>query len=573
MRKRIMSLVLVLLMVFALMPTLSTQANAQTGGHTQAEAVAWAQSQNGASLDYDGVYGCQCVDLIKYYYAYLGGNAGYAVGNANQYASNALPSGWTRVYSGYQPGDVAVFKTNYNDYNDNGSLIMGTGDLGHVSIITAVNGAWFTSMNQNHAGHSYVEAKTFHTAAIQCAIRPDFAAPGVPNPHFDTSWEATGNVTEKIATVVTVENASISDITSVGAIIYDSHDNQIGNISEDVHYTTSYMNIWYTIGAGQEINITLNPGTAYKFKFFVVIGGNAYYDSVHTFTTGGNGVYLNVDGLLNGAASSNLGSCGTMDVYIRGKQVANDVNEYYVSEHYGSSYEIKDIKAKDGYTYKGVASGSLTGNIYGSSVKVVLKFDTTAVSVQLDPNGGTVSPSQISVVPGGTYGTLPTPTRPGYDFDGWYTSADGGTLVTANSTVSSSVDCLFAHWVAAVCDGGANCPSRAFTDVNLSAYYHFAMDWAVTNGITTGVTPTTFQPDRVCTRAHVVTFLWRAKGQPTPSSGSIPFTDVPAGKYYTTAVLWALQNNITQGRTATSFGPDDSCTRGHVVTFLYRAYA
>ena len=174
MKKRGLSILLALCMVLALLPALGTQANAATGGHTRAEAVAWAQSQNGATLDYDGVYGAQCVDLIKYYYAYLGDNAGYARGNANEYASNTLPSGWTRVYGDYQPGDVAVFKTNYNDYNDNGSLIMGTGSLGHVSIITEVNGGWFTSMNQNHAGHSYCESKTFHTAALQCAIRPDF---------------------------------------------------------------------------------------------------------------------------------------------------------------------------------------------------------------------------------------------------------------------------------------------------------------------------------------------------------------------------------------------------------------
>ena len=184
MKKRGLSILLVLCMVLALLPALGTQANAATGGHTQAEAVAWAQSQNGASLDYDQVYGAQCVDLIKYYYAYLGDNAGYARGNANEYASNALPSGWTRVYGDYQPGDVAVFKTNYNDYNDNGSLIMGTGSLGHVSIITAVNGGWFTSMNQNHAGHSYCESKTFHTAALQCAIRPDF--PSDFNPDYNS---------------------------------------------------------------------------------------------------------------------------------------------------------------------------------------------------------------------------------------------------------------------------------------------------------------------------------------------------------------------------------------------------
>lgn len=80
---------------------------------TQNEAVNWAVSQIGKGLDYDGVYGNQCVDLIKYYYAYFG-VAGYATGNANAYISNNLPPGWTRVYGNYQPGDVAVWKTNHS---------------------------------------------------------------------------------------------------------------------------------------------------------------------------------------------------------------------------------------------------------------------------------------------------------------------------------------------------------------------------------------------------------------------------------------------------------------------------
>ena len=116
--------------------------------------------------------------------------------------------------------------------------------------------------------------------------------------------------------------------------------------------------------------------------------------------------------------------------------------------------------------------------------------------------------------------------------------------------------------------------TSSFKDVkDTSKYYYKAVLWASEQGITTGYSDGTFRPDDECTRGQVVTFLWRAKGQPTPASASIPFTDVPAGKYYTMAVLWALQNNITQGRTATTFGPDDACTRGHVVTFLYRAYA
>ena len=113
-----------------------------------------------------------------------------------------------------------------------------------------------------------------------------------------------------------------------------------------------------------------------------------------------------------------------------------------------------------------------------------------------------------------------------------------------------------------------------FKDVNdTSKYYYKAVLWAAENGITTGYPDGTFHPDDECTRGQVVTFLWRAKGQPKPTSTANPFADVASGQYYTTAVLWALEAGVTNGRTATLFGTTDACTRGHVVTFLYRAYA
>ena len=116
--------------------------------------------------------------------------------------------------------------------------------------------------------------------------------------------------------------------------------------------------------------------------------------------------------------------------------------------------------------------------------------------------------------------------------------------------------------------------TSSFKDVkNTSKYYYKAVLWAAEQEITTGYSDGTFRPDDECTRGQVVTFLWRAEGQPNPAGVSNPFTDVPSGKYYTYAVLWALQNNITTGRTPTTFCPDDACTRGHVVTFLYRDLA
>lgn len=109
-----------------------------------------------------------------------------------------------------------------------------------------------------------------------------------------------------------------------------------------------------------------------------------------------------------------------------------------------------------------------------------------------------------------------------------------------------------------------------FADVATDAYYYDAVKWAVNKGITNGVSETLFGPDQACTRAQIVTFLWRAAGSPEPKSGS-SFADVAADAYYAKAVAWAVENGITKGTSETTFHPDETCTRAQGVTFLYRA--
>ena len=109
-----------------------------------------------------------------------------------------------------------------------------------------------------------------------------------------------------------------------------------------------------------------------------------------------------------------------------------------------------------------------------------------------------------------------------------------------------------------------------FYDVPNDAYFYEAVKWAVKNGITTGVGNDLFAPEQPCTRAQIVTFLWRAAGSPEPKTAS-SFTDVPANAYYAKAVAWAVENGITNGMTETTFAPNATCTRGQSVTFLHRA--
>ena len=116
-----------------------------------------------------------------------------------------------------------------------------------------------------------------------------------------------------------------------------------------------------------------------------------------------------------------------------------------------------------------------------------------------------------------------------------------------------------------------NPQTGVFVDVATGSYYEDAVDWAVENGITKGTDDTHFSPDGICTRAQAVTFLWRAAGSPEPETRVMPFTDVPVGSYYYNAVLWAIENGITEGTSDTMFSPDATCSRAQIVTFLWRA--
>lgn len=132
-----------------------------------------------------------------------------------------------------------------------------------------------------------------------------------------------------------------------------------------------------------------------------------------------------------------------------------------------------------------------------------------------------------------------------------------------NVTANHTIEVVFAKVEAK--------PTNPFVDVAEGTYYYDPVLWAVANGITSGVNATHFEPEGTCTRAHAVTFLWRAAGQPEPKTTQMPFKDVKAGSYYEKAVLWAVENKITNGTSTTTFSPDENCTRAQIVTFLWRS--
>ena len=114
--------------------------------------------------------------------------------------------------------------------------------------------------------------------------------------------------------------------------------------------------------------------------------------------------------------------------------------------------------------------------------------------------------------------------------------------------------------------------NNPFTDVTPGSYYHDAVQWAVARGITVGTSANTFSPDATCTRGQAVTFLYRYEKSPAVS-GNNAFTDVSDNVYYTNAVQWAAMEGVTSGTSTTTFSPDVTCTRGQIMTFLYRDMA
>ena len=216
-------------------------------------------------------------------------------------------------------------------------------------------------------------------------------------------------------------------------------------------------------------------------------------------------------------------------------------------------------------TIPATGSGSTGGGGGGSSVT------TYAITVKSAKNGD-VTASRKSASKGTTV-TLTVDPDKGYVLDtltvldskdkeiklteknGKYTFTMPDSKVTVEATFKAS----------------APTGKNPFIDVPAGSYYEDAVIWAVDKGITTGTSATTFNPNGICTRAQAVTFLWRAAGSPAPKTKVMPFADVKAGSYYYDAVLWAVEQGITKGSSETMFSPDATCTRAQIVTFLWRA--
>ena len=198
----------------------------------------------------------------------------------------------------------------------------------------------------------------------------------------------------------------------------------------------------------------------------------------------------------------------------------------------------------------------------------------TPAYTKIETSGKTLADTKLTVGtirPAGTIAwdlPLTTVLKDGKEYAWTFTPTDTHNYTTLTGKLIPYVD-DGTDYIPGVIDG--NSGSFNFHDVSRFDYFYDAVKWAAENGIASGTGRYTFSPDAVCTRAQTVTFLWRAAGSPMPRYRTCAFTDVDSHDYYYNAVLWAVEQGITTGLTATTFGPDVTVSRGQVATFLYRA--
>ena len=218
--------------------------------------------------------------------------------------------------------------------------------------------------------------------------------------------------------------------------------------------------------------------------------------------------------------------------------------------------QIVAVFTKNGSSSGGSSSGSSSSRTYSVTVE--------------DSQNGTVTASPKRAEKGDTV-SVTASANSGYAVSGVTVKTAGGdTVKVADNGNGKYTFTMPAANVTVTAAFSKTQTTVSFADVSSDSYCADAVKWAVENGVTNGTTATTFSPNAACTRGQIVTFLWRAAGSPAPKTTVNPFTDVAADAYYAKAVLWAVENGITNGTTAATFSPDAPCTRAQAVTFLFR---
>ena len=249
--------------------------------------------------------------------------------------------------------------------------------------------------------------------------------------------------------------------------------------------------------------------------------------------------------------------------------------EYFINKDEGSKRGAGSFKIEDGcavFTIYGFSTFELSGTVTyvvpssgGGSSSSSRRYDVSAPSVK--HGDVTVSPKTASK---GDTVTITVKPDSGYELDTLTVKDASGSKIKVKDKGDGKFTFTMPASKVTVSAEFAEIETLDFADVSTDAYYYEAVKWAAKKGITGGTGDGTFNPNGSCTRAHIVTFLWRAAGSPEPKS-TVSFADVPADSYYAKAVAWAVENGITLGTGDGTFSPNATCTRAQIVTFLYRA--
>ena len=455
------------------------------------------------------MYGAQCVDLICYYYLYLGQRS--PGGNGCDYATNRLPDGWQRIKGAQpQPGDILVYSGNSENPN------------GHVGIYESD----YCTYNQNFNYEQYVQRVTIRynhfSNPYWGVIRPDFStAP------LTATWEGptAANITETGAHIISrVTFPQKVVFAQAGIRVYDESGKMVGTRDELDPITSPYLKFDYDINS--ELGISLQSGKKYSSSLYVIVNGKEYWSQPVTFTTAHTHYYT---------ATVTAPTCTTKGYTTHTCACGNSYVDTY-TDALGHAWDNGKVTKQPTEAETGVKTFTCT-RCGETKTETIPKL--------------THEHSYKAVV------TAPTCTEKGYTT---YTCACGDSYVdsyvlplghdwgsgkvtkepTATENGIKTYICARCGETKTEVIPAGGCPSAGFTDVpSEDNWAHAGIDYCVANGLMSGVGGNLFAPKKTTTRAQIVQILYNLQGEPRVY-GSTPFTDL-TNDWYQDAILWAYQ--------------------------------
>ena len=532
----------------------------------------------------------------------------------------------------------------------------------YASGIT-VNNCNVTAIGGTAEGDKYPVSYAMSTAPTLIGVEVIMANTENTEPTSTLEYNKSKNSTYKY---LQITKKTSEDTTVADPVIEPESGYFTGSVAVKMSCLTSGAEIYYTTngsepttGSTEKYNTDITLNDTATVKAVAVKAGKQSQIVTATFRKRADSAKTVTDVTLNLSdhkKSLTVGMSDQLTAKVKHNETPiNDVSVTWISDN----PDVATVDARGNITAKELGKARITASVTENGTTFsdfcdVIITAKTQVAITFNANGGTVSPATANTNAYGKLDSLPTPTRSGYSFDGWYTEAEGGTAVTTD-TVFDKATTIYAHWTRNSSSGShttyypVNTPAKSeggsvvvsqksasrgttvtvtataasgyqvaqvsavdkdgktvsltdkgdgvytfvmpaskvdvtarfaqvqkpeekdpYGDVSKDSYYYDAVKWAAETGVTTGVGDGLFAPEWVCTRGQIVTFLWRASGSPAPKATELPFTDVAADAYYAQAVLWAVENGITNGTSETTFSPDQTCTRAHAVAFLYR---